>query len=280
VSVTDGSTDVLGAWLYGAAVDDPARAKIKEGTTLAPDDTADPDGKVKARYMLLPNGMARFTVSLKGLDAGDYDICIDGVVEAMLTTNPDGNAKVALKTKPQVGKGKSKGKSNGNHGIGKGPAHNKKKSLTFDPRDALIEVKMSGDPTVLFSGPMRAQIDTLNSCMPASTTDAMALDPAADPGQIDATGSVTTGNEDDCDAFFEVDLAMLLPGDYELHVDGALIDTTSVTDDGSGTGAASLRYDENPDSGEMLLDFPFGPGSLIEIMDLTAGGVVLSVTLP
>jgi hypothetical protein len=30
--------------------------------------------------------------------------------------------------------------------------------------------------------------------------------------------------------------------------------------------------------GEMVR--PFGPGSLIEIIDLTAGGVLLSVTLP
>ena len=272
MSVNDGSQDVLGAWLYGAVVDDMRRKRVKERTMLAPDETASPAGAAGASYRKLPSGMQRFVVRLKGVDAGDYDVCIDGNVEATVSTNADGNAKARFMARPTVGQGRSRG----GNGIGRGPAHNRRHALDFDPRDKLIEIKPAGDSTVLFSGPMRAQIV---ACSAASSVLALGLD-STDPGQANATADVTTGNEDDCDLIFELDLAALLPGDYELRIDGATIDTVTVTDDGTGTGGATLLYDENPDSGENPLSFAYGAGTLVEVWDVNAGAVALSGTLP
>ena len=277
LTVNDGTQDVLGAWLYGARGDDAPRTRIKEVTMLLPDDAAAPDGRVHARYTLNKNGKETFRVALRGLDPGDYEVCVDGTPEASLTTNADGNAKVELRLAPSVARGK------GSRGNGKGPAHNQRSMLSFEPRDATIEIKSADDGTLLFSGPMRAQVGftAVPSCTAMTTVTAMTLDPAADASQAAAVGDVTTGNEDDCDEIFEVDLAMMAPGDYEVSVDGAVVDMVTIMDDGGGTGGATLLYDENPDSGELPLTFTFGAGSLVEVREAGAGGqLVLSATLP
>ena len=272
LTVSDGVDDVLAAWVYADPANDPSRTKITESTTLPAVQlptipAAVTPGTVTARYDKLPKqNRSRFTVSLRGVPAGDYDIAVDGIVVGSLTTNPAGVARLGFDTKTN---GNGKGGGKGNNG---GPAHNQRKLLDFDPRNKQIDVIQAG--VVLFSGPMLAQIDHLGLCTPSETNVAL----TRAPGQSTGSGSVITGVEESCDLTFDVDVADLPAGSYDLVVDTAVVAPIAVADDGSGHDVGSIAFDEIPDSGENVLAFPFGPGSVVEVKQ--GATTFLSATLP
>ncbi len=238
LSVNDGSEDVLAGWLYGAAADDGPGTKVKELTRLAPDETVAPSGSVDARYDMRPNGKGSFGVSMRGVPAGDYDVCVDGVVVETLTPNPGGSAKASFRTKPSKNPGKG---------------HSKKGTLDFDPRRAWVELKQGVD--VYFAGPMLAQIEGLNVCTPSATPLVLTL-PAG-------SGTADLEVEDDCESALAIDVAGMTPGVYDVLVDGN--DVADLTVAGDGTGAA--RFDPTPDElGEVVLDFPVTSASTVELV--------------
>jgi hypothetical protein len=62
-------------------------------------------------------------------------------------------------------------------------------------------------------------------------------------------------------------------------MDGALVANFNAADDGFGTITGFVRFDPTPDAGEgeLLLDFPVGTGSLVDVFDASADP---SVDLP
>ncbi|MBW2426742.1 MAG: hypothetical protein JRG86_21035 [Deltaproteobacteria bacterium] len=268
---SDLGTDVLTGWLYGAPEDDGPMTKVKEVTSLEPDETSDPEGSVEASYRMAPNGKGRLMIGLHRVAEGDYVVFVDGDEVATLTPNPGGNARVDFRTQPSKGKGSGKVKP-----------HNKKKQLSFDPRRKLIEVELDngdGTTTPMFAGPMLAQIEGLNSCSEEIVSETPLVD-----GATAASGTARLENESDCETAFDVEVFDVDAGIYEVDVDGAMVGDFEAADDGTGVIAGGIRFDPTPEAGEELLDFPVGSDSLVEIFeegaDRAVDAPVLSGTLP
>lgn len=261
VTVNDGTKDVLAAWVYGDPADDPSRTRIKEVTQLARDATVT-EGRVDARYDALPSGGARLLIAMRGGAPGDYDVLVDDVLVASVTTNASGFASVDLRVRPGGGMSPSPG----------GKPHKQKGPLTLNPRSALIEVEQAG--VVHFSGEMLAQIPGLGVC----TASSMSADLTLDPAQTMGSGSVTLGIEASCDVQLTVAVADLAAGDYDLLIAGTAVAVITVPDAGSGTGSATVVYDENPESGEQPLPAGVAAGASVEIRSGTT--TVLTGTLP
>ena len=261
--VSDGVTAILAGWLYGAAEDDGPMTKVKELTSLAPDALTNPSGSVAARYDRRPNGQGKFRVSLRDVPAGDYDLWVDGVLVQSLTPNPGGNAEASFTTKPVHGNSRP---------------HNAKAQLDFDPRRKLIELKQ-GDQ-LFFSGPMLAQIEGVNVCTASESATPFALG----PGQTEGSGSVTLSTGSDCETSMEVEVQDLPAATYDLYVDGALVGTIDVADDGMGSLTGHVVFDPTPDAmGELALDFPLGSGSVVEVFNAGESAPAtprLTATLP
>ena len=280
----EGSEVVMSAWFYGAADDDPSHTKVKEQTELDPVDE-NTQGTVSARYDMGPNGKGGLNMQLQNVAPGTYQIYVDGdpltldgSTPAELIPNPGGIAKLSLGTQPGKGKGRGKVKE-----------HNKKGTLSIDPRRKLIELielgETSEEDVLAFCGPMLAQIPNLNDGdLAAETVALMELGPE----QMSGAGEVTTGVEEGCDSIFAVAVSGLLAGDYALCVDGDPIPEVilTVAEDGRG----ELRFEEKPETDEpeeLLLSFPVGSGSVIGVtqwdpdpMAVDCTTPVLSVTLP
>ena len=219
--IADGAeppTEIVGGWLYGVPQDDGPKTKIKEVTDLAADGNASPSGNVAARYDMRPNGHGKLSISMRHVPAGNYEILVDidetPTPVASFTPNRAGNAKVDFQTRPIRGQGSGKVK-----------LHRKKKHLSFDPRRKEILVQLAADPTDLeseptpmFSGPMIAQIEGLNTCSPTSTD--WLLEEGTD------SGVATLELQENCETAFEVKNRERARGDR----------TTSTLTASTGTG--------------------------------------------
>ena len=242
----DVSMEIVGGWLYGEPQDDGPMTKIKEVTDLEPDEDSSPSGSVAARYDMRPNGHGKLSISMRHVPVDDYEILVDGTPVATLTPNPAGNAKADFQTRPMRGQGSGKIKP-----------HRKKQMLIFDPRRKEILVRLLSDGTPMFSGPMLAQIEGLNTCSPAS-----AVSPLEDGT---GSGEATLELQENCETAFDVDLNNVgdLTLSYDLYVDGgAPVATFNFADDGSGTDTGFVRFDPTPDVGELPLTFPIDSGRL------------------
>jgi hypothetical protein len=268
-----GRTEILGGWLYGHPLDDGPMTKIKEVTSLEADADASPSGSVAARYDMRPNGHGKLSISMRRLPAGDYEILVgdDETPVATFTPNRAGNAKIDFQTRPIRGQGSGRVK-----------AHRKKKHLGFDPRRKEILVQLAADdeepesePTPMFSGPMLAQIEGLNSCSPISNSSPL----TGGTGSGVATLELQENCENAFDVAVEIGGVADEPASYDLYVDEVWRATFDATGDGSGTVTGSVRFDPTPSDGEELLDFAVGIGSLVEVFDAgadPAGDPVLS----
>lgn len=256
----DVEMEIVGGWLYGEPQNDGPMTKIKEVTELAPDADASPSGSVAARYDMRPNGHGKLSISMQRVPVDDYEILVDGARVATLTPNPAGNAKADFQTRPIRGQGSGKVKP-----------HRKTQSLSFDPRGKEILVRLLADETPMFSGPMLAQIEHLNTCSPASTDSPLTGDTGSGVAALEL--------EDGCETAFDVEIADVAAGSYDLYVDGARVATFDAADDGLGAVTGFVRFDPTPDAGEaeLLLDFAVGSGSLVEVFN---SGADPNVDLP
>jgi hypothetical protein len=202
--------------------------------------------------------------------AGDYDVIVDGTTVASVTTTPSGSAMVDLR----VGPGAAAGHANGN---AKKSPHSRG-TLTGNPRDELIEVAQAG--VVQFAGEMKAQIPGLGVC----TASSMSANLTPDPAQTTGTGSVTLGVETSCDRHLTVALSDLAAGDYDLLVAGVDVGDVAIPDAGSGTGSATLEFDDTPNgaAGELAMPTGVATGAAIAIQEKPPLGtdVVMSGMLP
>ena len=263
LTINDGTSDVLEAWVYADPADDPARPRIKELTSLARD-PAVTQGSVDARYDALPSGGARLVIALRGVAPGDYDVVVDDVIVATVTPNPSGFASVDLRVRP--------GNGMGNPGNGNKP-HKQRGALTVNPRGERIEIRLGAD--VPFAGDMLAQIPGLGVC-----TETSADSPLAPGTQPTATGNVSLTIEEGCDLHMTLTLGSLTEATYDLWIAGADVGDIAI----DASGMATLEYDDEPDLGAGELEMPAGVelGAAIPIaIEIRSGAdVVLSGTLP
>ncbi len=264
LAIADGADtmlEIVGGWLYGEPQNDGPMTKIKELTDLEPDPNASPSGGVSARYDRRPNGNGTLSIAMRRVPVGDYEIFVDGFLVAPISPNPAGNAKADFQTKPMRGQG-----------LGNAKPHHKKQQLNFDPRRKQIVVQLT-DGTPMFSGPMLAQIEGLNVCSLETTDSPLAGGTGSGVAALEV--------EEDCETAFDVEISGVPAGDYDLYVDGALVATFAAADDGSGTIAGFVRFDPTPDAGEdeLVLDFPVGSGSLVEVFDVGADPSVATPVL-
>ena len=250
VSIHDGSTDVLGAWLYADPGADPWAALISETTALAPAGGADPASSASARYRLLPKHESRLRIAVHRAPAGTYDVLVGGESVGSLQTNRKGNGSLVFDSQP--------------HGRYADAA-----LLDFDPRSQPIELVRDG--VAVFAGPMRAQIRGLEpppppsaSCEPSSTRFSL------------FRGAITVGVEASCDQTLDVELWMLPVGSYSVAVDGTQVGSFTLADDGTGWISGAIHFDEHPEAGELPLPVALGSGTVIDIV----GAMTFSTTLP
>jgi hypothetical protein len=260
----DVPTEIVGGWLYGRPLDDGPMTKVKEATDLAADENASPSGSVAARYDRRPNGHGKLSISMRHVPAGDYEILVgdDENPVATFTPNPAGNAKIDFQTRPIRGQGSGKVK-----------LHRQKKAMgDLDPRRQEILVQLAADPAVpdsestpMFSGPMLAQIEGLNTCLPIPNEWSLLGDTGS--------GFATVELQENCETAFEVEIAGVPEESYDLYMDGvygaeplAIINTA---DDGLGeeTRTGFVRFVPIPGAGEEPLDFTVGIGSLVEVFN-------------
>jgi hypothetical protein len=225
-----------------------------------------------------PNGHGKLSISMRHVPAGDYEILVgdDENPVAEFTPNRAGNAKVDFQTRPIRGQGSGK-------------PHRKKQQLPFDPRRKEILVRLAADPedlesepTPMFSGPMLAQIEGLNTCSPISNGSPLTGDP-------DDFGTATLELQENCETAFDVYVAIEVPvadpAIYDLYLDDALVATFEATGDGSGPVTGFVRFHPTPnfDEGELLLNFTVRIGSLVRVFNAgaipTEGSPVLSGAL-
>jgi hypothetical protein len=260
LTVNDGVSDVLEAWLMADPQDDPNKAKIKEWTDLAPDPAFVVEGTASARYDLLPNGRGSLDVKLVHAPVPmDYELLVDGVPVATFTPNSAGNAKVAFRSTGPWGKSKP---------------HNKKLGIVgFEPRNSSLAIRPVGSTDVYFSGEMLAQIPGLNVCT-ASDPQVVMSD---GPGPGTGTGEMSVGTEDDCDRSLEVTVTGgLADGTYDIAVDGVVVAAGALAVSG---GVGEVRFETSADDlGELELDFGFASGSSVTVQD--AGAVLLQGLVP
>lgn len=258
LQVVDADDDeILSGWLYGDPADDGPHTKVKERTRLAPDPDADPAGQVEASYRTLPNGRSSLSVATRHIPQGDYELFVDGALVAEFSPNPAGNAKLDFRTRPGKGKGPKKVKP-----------HRKKQQLSFDPRRKLIEVRLD-DGTLLFSGPMIAQVQGLNVCAESSAQSPLS--------GASGSGELSRELESDCETALDVFVMDVAAGPYDVYVDGALVGGFEAVDD-AGSVTGGVRFDPTPDDpDEELLDFAIDSGLPVEIF---AGGADPDVDVP
>lgn len=253
LAINDGTEDVLAGVVSGPM--EPRWIIAKEWTDLEPE--AAVTGRAFARFRRNPNGLMIFVVGLRHLTPRtDYDVLLDGALLGTISTNGAGNGALRFKGRPSGAKG--------------GPKFNPRRKwqpLPEDPRYRLIEV-LEGGTTLVFSGPMEAQIAGLNDCVADLTEVAMT--------GASGSGAVRHGVGDDCDDVVEVEVAGLAEGDYDLQVNSVSVATLAVAADGTG----SLVFESDPESGEELLDFTLQSGDVVDVVDTVATSVVLSATLP
>jgi hypothetical protein len=255
----DVSMEIVGGWLYGEPQNDGPMTKIKEVTELAADGDASPSGSVAARYDMRPNGHGKLSISMRRVPVDDYEILVgdDETPVATFTPNRAGNAKVDFQTKPIRGQGSGKVK-----------LHRKKQRLNFDPRRQEILVRLAADQAPMFSGPMLAQIEGLNTCSPTSDESPLAGDTGSGMARLEL--------QENCETAFNVEIWDVPVGMYDVYVDGAPIATIDAEDDGLGAGTGFARFDPTPDAGagELPLDFAVGTGSVVEVFNEGADPIV------
>jgi hypothetical protein len=124
----------------------------------------------------------------------------------------------------------------------------------------------------MFSGPMLAQIEGLNTCSSISNESPLVGDTGS--------GTATLELQENCETAFIVEIRNVPEESYDLYMDGvygaepaAIINTE---DDGLGVGTRTgfVRFDPTPDGDELPLDFTVGTGSLVEVFDEEADPTV------
>jgi hypothetical protein len=246
------------------------RMKVQEQTALEPTDAAD-GGSAELRFRLLPNGKRRFSVRIKHVPPGDYDVYVGDEGEPrqeLITTNSGGAGRLDFTDNPPKGGGGGRGRNQ------KVP-FDETPDEAFDPYDQDVEIcsadVSSAEPIEcsydaaterVFYGPLFAQIPGVNVCEPMTEAEADLTDPE---GAETPTGSASLSVDEDCEREFEVLVLEGLPEDtYPVFLDdGAEMEIGPIEVSADGTG--ELRFSSDPEESELLLDVdPIGKDVLVK----------------
>jgi hypothetical protein len=220
-------------WMVNTGVDSDAKALVKHFTNAKRD---------------------RFTIKVKGLDLGTYDVMVDGTLKGSFDMLVDDDGS-------------------GTHGKIRWD-EKKGKPLDFDPRGYTIDI---------------AQADTvfLTCDFPTSQSDIMNLEFEVD---LLNTGAVL-GAEGEAEfrlhkgkMRFKVEIEDVPEGEYELRVDGVTVAIITALLDSGGDIEGEVKFSSNPShEGKDYLLMTFDPrGKLIEVVDTSTDPetVLLSVVFP
>ncbi len=249
LSISTGGQNVLNAVMSG--VGEPATITVDERTQLQKVDPATA-GKARTRFRIDPDGRHRFDVELQGLAVpGTYTIFVDGTVRGTVDVPASfGETEFANPTDDPG-----------------------ELLLDFDPRGAVVDIALGS--TVVFSGPMEAQVPGMNTCTFSESESQLPL-VAASPGD---NAKIRVRTREDCDEDVRVQVETAAGGSFDFVVDGIVRGViTTVFDPTKGQFVGELEFDSDPDEiDELLLDFDI-VGALVEIIDQASGAVAFAST--
>jgi hypothetical protein len=246
ISVSDGSQDRLSAVVSGPL--EPPRIQIMEFAGIPPSDPGE-GGRAQGVYRTFPLGCRTFTVGLRNVASGSYQVLVDGAPVGEAEADAGGKATIRFWSASSPGGFCVRFWNRG----GGTPASesNVWETLDFEPRGGQVEVVRDGE--VLFAGPMRAQVALPEE---AEVCPAVGI-------QVDLTsvywfgsGDASLESEDGgCDHEFRVTARDLPVANYELWVAGAMVGTVPVRS-WPGGPVGEIRFDTHPDApGELPLEF-------------------------
>lgn len=246
VAVNDGSSDVLAVVFSGSG--EPDDIIVDERALLTPTALA-PGAKAEARFRIKKDGRTRFTVKLQGVAPGDYDLFVDGVFRAAISTNGAGKGQVEFDSEAEPGK----------------------ILLDFDPRGLPIDISQGAN--VVITGDVLAPGDGITQCT-FSEDESFLASTGVDP---DGKAKARLRVRDDCDRDFRVEVEDVPLGAYDVVVGGIPRGMLTVIDTGTGI-EGQIEFDTDPnDPGEVLLDFD-PVGQSIQIVQVGTGTIFFDDT--
>jgi hypothetical protein len=253
------------------------RIKVQEQTALEPTEAAD-GGSAELRFRLLPNGKRRFSVRIKHVPTGEYDLYVGNEhnPDWVISANSGGVGRLDFTERPPKGGGKGRVLFDDN----------------LDPYDEYVEICSDdvnnganpvgclGDEEAtqrVFYGPLFAQIPGVNVCEPMPEAEADLTDPG---GADTPSGSASLSVDEDCEREFEVRVLEGLAGDtYPVFLDdGTEMEIGQIAVSAAGTG--ELLFSSDPEESELPLDFdPIGKDVLVKDPNgiTVLSGTVMSV---
>ena len=248
LSILDDNGEILSQVYSGEGESDSIR--VDERTSLIPVETDEP-GRVELRYLEQKN-KDRFIVHLLGMERGDYELFVDGQLKAEIDLNRGRSTQRTF----ELGKNAQANKKP------PGKGNPKKLDLDFDPRGLIVDVVR--DDAIVFSGKMLANIPGL---LPQAGESNLVL--TSTGVDVDATGTALLELSANGELSLTVQVGGLPAGVYDIVIGGQLRGTLTVTG-AEPDGLAEVVFSDDPDAGELLLDFDV----LGETLEIRQGATV------
>jgi len=224
ISIHDGAEDVLALTPSNSSL---SPAVLSSDETFLPATSLAGAGTARVRSRVRKDGRQKFSVELKHVAPGTYDLFVDGVIRGSIVVASSGRGQIEFDTQPQ----------------------RNSTLLDFDPRGASIDI-VQGTSSV-FAGPLQSRSNGINQCN--AVENEVFLTSNAPPGQ--AKARIRT--RDDCDRDLRIEVEKVASGSYDVVIDGVLRGTIQVAFDAtSGENEGEIEFDSDPDDPqELLLDF-------------------------
>ncbi len=230
VSLADEQGDVLSATISRPG--EPQRSLVLERSKLD-----GPSGEARLLYLVKPNGLRRFLVSLRRTEPDSrYRIFVDGKAVGRIDTNRKGAGKLVLLDTRALD------------------------DLDFDPRGAWIEIKSGG--RVAFDGGVEAELPGFSICTPDSVL--VALEPTGSSGG-EAYADLEV--DDECRVLLRVELSGVANGTYVVAIGerpGGSVRT--------GGGEGMLELESAPDDAD---EMPLPADPRVNPISVESRGVVV-----
>jgi hypothetical protein len=236
--------------------DDELEVQISlSGTEAAPKGS-----RARVKIQRMASGKIELEVDARDLDAGAYEVVVDGTVLGTLAMERDGK------------------RTEGEQEFETNPNKSDELPLLIDPAGLPISLRKAG--VVYYTGIVpNTPTPTPDKLITGAGTTVLARSAEAPAGsRAEATVEFGPTGADE----LEVEVHLLPVGEYQVLIGEAVRGTLTI---GTGvTSRASIKFDTEPnDPGEILLDFPVG-GSPIAIVSGTTtfffGTLPASPTLP
>ena len=212
----------------------------------------DADASGDAKYEIDNQGRRKFSVEVEDVPPGSYNLLIAGIKRGAISVqlnNGKVQGEIQFATAPDPGE----------------------LPLNFDPRGQLLEVTNA-------SGLFFANLFGLGGTNGASAVPLRFKLPLFNTGVVsNATASAEFKRDEKNNRSFQVEIEDVPVGDYNLLFGGVQRATLSVVSDGSGGTQGQVEFSDEPDAGELQLNFdPLG-----QLVEVTSNGATyFARTLP